>query len=130
MQGLPARLVRRGDSNPCLTSSQSDALTTEPTGPAKEDVIEMVDSMIFDIGGVMEEGLFAPKTTLDRIRIHNLEGVKNYKIQSKSFHKRRGLSYIIQNIIVSDWMQSRNELPRKPKVISRLFHKNPSLVPT
>ena len=32
MQGLPTRLVRRGDSNP--TSSQSDALTTEPTDPA------------------------------------------------------------------------------------------------
>jgi len=74
--------------------------------------------------------VFAPKTILDRFGIHNLEGVKYYKIQSKSFLKRQGLSYIIQNIIVSDWMQSRNELPRKPKVISRLFHKNPPLLLT
>ena len=34
VQGLPTRLVRWGDSNPWLTSSQSDALTTEPTDPA------------------------------------------------------------------------------------------------
>ena len=47
--------------------------------------------------------LFASKPTLDRIQIHNLESVKNnHEIQSKSFHKRQGLSYIIQNIIVSD----------------------------
>ena len=74
--------------------------------------------------------VFAPKTILDRFGIHNLEGVKYYKIQSKSFHKRQGLSYIILNIIVSDWMLSRNEFPRNLKFICHLFYKNPSLLLT